>query len=533
MHRRDVLRAGLGALAVGSLEQSWGQAAKAPAVAGGRLRRAVASEITSLDPQRPTGSLTAELGPELFCALTRQDAAGRLGAGAALSWAASADGLRWTFKLRPGIKWSDGRAITAADVVFSLRRMLQPETGAREAERLLAIRGAREVQRAQLAPERLGVVSRSADTVDIELERPDVGLPWALSTAFLVPPHVIAARGREWAKPDYLVTNGPYFVEAWAPGAKVVNLRRNRHFFDAARVSIERVDWLTGYDDPTRLRLFRLGEADIATIEDAGTLVTARREFAARLRSSPESAVGWIGLNTQRKPLDDPRLRRALSLAIDRKVLAERVRGLGETPMDGALPPGLPDHAGQVLPDYAAWPMQRRLAAGRELIAALRTPAGGVRRLTIGYPAGPTLRKVFLAVAAMWKMIGVNADLQPLDGRAYTAALLKGEFDVFSYSAFALVPTAGVFLDRFASDSPVNVCFYRNREFDTRLAAAQGELTTEGRAREYARAEALLLRDLPILPLYRGASNRLITARVRGWVDHPGHAHPSGFLSLA
>lgn len=533
MQRRDVLRAGFGAVALGAFDPALAQAVRNQGPAAQRLRRAVASEITSLDPQRPTGSLTAELGPELFMGLTRQDASGRIAAGAALSWSSSGDGLRWTFKLRPAMKWSDGRPVTPADVVASLQRMLAPETAARESERLLAIRGAREVQLARIPPERLGVGARGADSIEIQLERPEVGLPWALSTAYLVPSHVIAARGREWAKPTFLVTNGPYFVEAWAPGAKIVNLRRNRHFHDAARVAVERVDWLTGYDDATRLRLFRLGEADIASIEDAGTLAIARREFAGRLRSSPESAVGWIGLNLDRKPLDDPRLRRALSLSIDRKVLAERVRALGETPSDAALPPGLPDHPGTVLPDYAAWPMPRRLAAGRELVAALRTPAGGVRRLTIGYPASPTLRKVFLAVAAMWKMIGIDADLQPLDGRAYTAALLKGEFDVFSYSSFALVPTAGVFLDRFASDSPVNVCFYRSREFDAALSAAQRQLTTDARAKDYARAEAVLLRDLPILPLYRGASNRLVAARVRGWVDHPGHAHPSDFLGLA
>lgn len=529
MRRRHFLQAGIGALAAVPMPSVLAQAV-AP---GGRLRRAVASEITSLDPHRPTGSLTGELGPELFSGLTRQDRAGQLVAGAATSWTPSADGLRWTFKLRPEMRWSDGRAVSAADVVFSLRRMLAPETAAREAERLLAIRNAREIQRASLAPDRLGVVASSGDAITFELERPDVGLPWALSTAYLVPPHIVSARGRNWAKPEHLVTNGPYYVEAWAPGAKVVNLRRNRHFFDAGRVAIERVDWLTGYDDATRLRLFRLGESDIASIEDASTLAIARRELGRQLRSSPESAVGWIGVHTQRAPLDDARLRRALSLAIDRRVLAERVRGLGETPSDSALPPGLPDYPVAALPDYAAWPMRQRVAVARELVQSLRSPAGGVRRLTIGYPASPTLRKVFLAIAAMWKAIGIDTELRPLDGRAYTAALLKGEFDVFSYSTFALVPTAGVFLDRFASDSPVNVCFFRSREFDAALRSAQRQLTTEARARDYARAEALLLRELPILPLYRGVSNRLVAARVRGWTDHPGHAHPSDFLSLA
>lgn len=526
MHRRSLLRAGLAALALQSVPL---RAQRAPA--SDRLRRVVASEITSLDPQRPTGALTAELGPELFAGLTAFDSHGRLVPGVAASWAASADGLRWTFKLRPGQTWSDGRPLGARDVVYSLQRMLAPETAAREAERLLALRNAREVQLGRLAPDRLGVSAPAPDQVVIELARPEVGLPMMLSAAYCVPGHVISARGREWAKPEFIVCNGPYRVDTWAPGAKVINLRRNVNYLDAAQVRIDRVDWLTGYDDATRLRLFRLGEADIATIEDASNRALARREMPQRLRTAPESAVGWIGLHSGRKPLNDPRLRRALSLAVDRRVLTEKVRGLGEAPSDSALPLGLPDYPTPALPDYAAWPMPQRIAAAREL---MRAAAGAAPlRLSVGYPAGPTLRKVFLAVSAMWKVLGVETELQPLDGRAYTAALLKGQFDVFSYSTFALVPTAGVFLDRFASESPVNVSFYRSAAFDTALRSAVGQTTPAGRTAEYRRAEAQLLRDLPIIPLYRGVSNRLIAQRVSGWTDHPGHSHPSRFLTFA
>lgn len=528
MRRRILLQTGLAALALQSVPL---RAQRAPA--SDRLRRVVASEVTSLDPQRPTGSLTAELGPELFAGLTAFDATGGLVPAVAASWTSSADGLRWTFKLRAGQTWSDGRALTARDVMYSLQRMLSPETAAREAERLLAIRNAREVQLGRLPPERLGVSAPAPDHVVFDLARPEVGLPMMLSAAFCVPEHVIRARGREWAKPEFMVCNGPYRVESWAPGAKVISLRRNARHYDAVKVRIERVDWLTGYDDATRLRLFRLGEADVATIEDASNLVLARREMPKLLRTAPESAVGWIGLHTGRKPLDDPRLRRALSLAVDRRVLAEKVRGLGEAPTDSALPLGLPDYPAPVSPDYVAWPMPQRIAAARELVRVVRGPAPGPLRLRIGFPAGPTLRKVFLAVSAMWKVLGVETELQPLDGRAYTAALLKGQFDVFSYSSFALVPTAGVFLDRFASDSPVNVSFYRSQAFDTALRAAVSQKTAAGRTAEYQRAEAQLLRDLPIIPLYRGVSNRLVASRVAGWADHPGHSHPSRFLSLA
>jgi oligopeptide transport system substrate-binding protein len=534
MRRRRFLQAaGCAALVAGAAGSGrvLGQAG-APA-ATGRLRRAVASEVTSLDPQRPTGSLTTEMAAELFTGLTAWDAAGRLGRGCAESWSASADGLTWTFRLRPGLAWSDGAPLTSRDFLFTLRRYLAPETGAAQASRLDAIVGARDLRFGRGDPAKLGVTAPDPRTLVIRLEHPDVELPVMLGAAYCVPGHVIAAKGREWAKPGNLVTNGPYLVQEWAAGAKVIGLRRNPRFHEAAAVRIERVDWLTGYDDATRLRLFRLGEADIASIEDAASLGIARRDLGSALRSSPECAVGWIGLNLARPALADSRVRRAMSLALDRGIIAAKVRGLGEQPSDSILPPGIAEYPRPLQPDYAAWPMAQRTRTARELMAAAGYGPGRRLRLGIGFPASPTGRKVYLAVSAMWKTIGVDAELQPLEGRAYNAALQKGQYDVFSYNSFAAVPVASIFLDRFLSDSAINFCAYRSTEFDRAFQAAERQLTIEARARLYAEADRVLLRDQPVIPLYRGVSNRLVSPRVGGWVDHPGHAHPTRFLTLS
>jgi ABC-type oligopeptide transport system substrate-binding subunit len=229
--------------------------------------------------------------------------------------------------------------------------------------------------------------------VRIELEYPDVELPTMLSTAYCVPEHVITPRGRDWLRPEFLVSNGAYALEQWAPGAKVIRLRRNPHYHDAARVAIPRVDWLTGYDDGTRLSLFRLGEVEDATIEDAGNLGAARRDLAASLRSSPEASVGWLGFNVTRGRMADPRLRLALSLAIDRRLITDKVRGLGEQPSDALLPPGLPGHGAPPLPPYADWPMPRRLATARELLRQAGIAPGPCRRWCSAIrPARPCAR---------------------------------------------------------------------------------------------------------------------------------------------
>lgn len=528
MRRRDFVTAGL----VGTIAAASGASLETPAQSRSVavLRRVVATELTSLDPQRPTGQVTAEIAAELFAGLVVTDPAGRIAPGCASSWSTSADGRIWTFKLRKGLAWSDGKSLDARDFVLTLRRYLAPETGAAQATRLDSIIGARELRFGRKPPETLAVSAPDPLTLVIRLEHPDVELPLNLVAAYCVPEHVIKVHGREWAKPTLIVSNGPYRVESWAAGAKDVKLVRNRFFYEADKVTIERIDWLTGYDDPTRLRLFKLGEADIASIEDMGNLALAKRELAASLRASPECALGAIGINIARKPLDRIELRRALSMTLDRNVLAGKVRGLGEQPWDAALPPGITGYPALARADFAPWPMQQRLETAR----ALLTSAGirGRLKLGVGFPTSPTGRKVFLAVAAMWKPLGIDLELLPLDGRAYTAALQRGDYDLFSYGAFAVVPSAANFLDRFVSDSAENVTRYRNSDFDRVIREAGREATVQARFAGYGQAEKLLLRDVPLIPTWAGVSNRLVARRVRGWVDHPGHAHPSRYLSL-
>lgn len=526
MHRREFVKHGITGAALFAL----GVPRDGRTQSSGVLRRIVATELTSLDPQRPTGQVTADLAAELFAGLAITDPAGRVVPGCASGWSTSADGKTWTFKLRKGLAWSDGKALDARDFVFSLRRYLAPETGAAQATRLDAITGARDVRFGRKPPESLAVSAPDPLTLVIRLDHPDVELPINLVTTYCVPEHIIKAHGREWAKPTLIVSNGPYRIDSWAAGAKDVKLVRNRYFFDYASVGIERVEWLTGYDDSTRLRLFKLGEVDIASIEDMGNLALARRELAGSLRTSSECALGAIGINTSRRSLDRPELRRALALAVDRGVLAGKVRGLGEQPWDAVLPPGIPAYPAVSRADFSAWPMARRIETARQLVGA--AGVSGRLKLGVGFPTSPTGRKVFLAVAAMWKPIGIDLELLPLDGRAYTAALQRGDYDLFSYGSFAIVPSASNFLDRFVSDSAENVTRYRNADFDRIVRAAEREPTVEARLAGYGEAEKLLLRDVPLIPTWAGVSNRLIAKRVRGWVDHPGHAHPSRYLSF-
>ncbi len=521
--RREFLAIALASLAVPAIGQTASVAI---------LRRTVASEVTSLDPQRPTGTLTREMAAEMFCGLITVDALSRLAPGGAQSWNTAKDGLSWTFTVRSGMRWSDGAPLTAQDYAYSLHRYLEPSTGAPEADRLDAIIGAKDFRFGRTTDVPLGIEMNSPTQLTLRLTRPDIDLPLALNSVSCVPRHVIEQHGRQWAKPETLVTNGAYTLADWKAGARVIKLKSNPFFHAARTVLAPEVHWLTGYDDATRYRLYQRQEADIATIEDSGTLSRARKEFGAQVSSETKCALGAIGINLLRKPLDDPRIRRALVLAADRRILSDKVRGLTEQPWDGFLPPGIPGYEKPLLPDYADWPMAKRRAEAQALVAQARAGAAEPLSIGVGFPASATGERVFLALRQMWRAIGVRLELQPLEGRAYLAALTARKFDLFSHNSFATVPSATPFLERYVSDASLNFTGYRNRNFDRNFLLAQSELTLEARANDYAALERDLLRDLPMIPLFIGATHRLLSPRVRGWTGHTGVLQPSQFLSL-
>jgi oligopeptide transport system substrate-binding protein len=200
--RRRFVGAAAASLAVAGRDA--GAATSAPTAGGnpaGTLRRARGGNLTSLDPHRPISAADMEIAADLFVGLTAIDARGAVVPGCAARWSVSADGLRYEFMLRPGLRWSDGEPLTAADFVASYRRLLTPSTGALLGYRYDAIRGARALRGGSGRAESLGVSAPEPTRVIVELERPDTDFPKLAAVAYVVPTHVVARLGRDWAKP--------------------------------------------------------------------------------------------------------------------------------------------------------------------------------------------------------------------------------------------------------------------------------------------------------------------------------------------
>lgn len=503
----------------------------AQAAGPGVLRRSRGGNLTSLDPHRPVSAADMEIVADLFVGLTATGSQGEVIPGCARSWTVSPDGLRYEFDLRPGLRWSDGRALTAADFVASFRRLLTPATGALLGYRYDAIRGARALRTGGGTAAGLGVQAPTPGRVVIELEHPDTDLLKLVAVAYVTPAHAIDALGREWAKPPGMVVNGAYRPRSWAQNGTLV-LEPNPHWFDAPRRGVADVEWLMGTDDATRLRLFRSGGLDVAQISEGAQLELARRELPGLLHSVPFYGGGWIGLNLRRPALRDARVRRVMALGVDRTVLCERVRKLGERPTESLVPEAVADYPVRAQPQHGDWSMPRRLAAARELARMCGLDPARPVRLTAIFSSNPLTQRSFLALDAMWAPLGLRIDARGLESRAYSQALNAGDFDLMDYGPFSAVQSATSFIGRFQSGSFLNYSGYSDAGVDRLIALAERQVDPAARARHYLEAERLLLRAYPVIPLYSGVAHRLVSARVRGWVDSPALSLPSSHLSL-
>jgi peptide/nickel transport system substrate-binding protein/oligopeptide transport system substrate-binding protein len=240
-----------------------------------------------------------------------------------------------------------------------------------------------------------------------------------------------------------------------------------------------------------------------------------------------------VGLNLRRPALRDVRLRQALSLAVDRTTLVAKVRLLQELPAESIVPAAVADYPQHAQPAHAAWSMAKRVQAARELASAAGLlPSRPVNVLAI-FSANPLTERMFLALGAMWAPLGVRLEARGMESRAYNVALTQGEFDMMDYGTFSAVQSAASFIGRFRTGSFLNYSGYSNAAVDAAIDLGERQVSAAARARHYLEAETQLLRDVPVVRLYSGVTHRLVSPRVRGWVENPGLALPTQYLSLA
>ena len=309
-------------------------------------------EPQSMDPHYISTVQTSRLSDDMIMGLLTYGQDGQPIPGAAESWTISEDGKTYTFKLRDHM-WSDGTPVTAEDFVYAWRRLLAPDTGAEYASLLYIVKGAEEVNSGKAGPETLGVRAVDDTTLEVELTAP---APYFLAqlahqTAFPVPKHAVEKFGRDWTKPENIVVNGPYILTEWQPKVQAT-LVKNDKFYDAANVAIDKVVYYAMEDRTAMQKRFRAGEIDIARDIASEQIDWLRENLADSLRIAPYAGIYYYVFRSDKEPFTDPRVRKALSMAINREVITDKVLRTGELPAYSFVPPGTGNYGE---PKYASF----------------------------------------------------------------------------------------------------------------------------------------------------------------------------------
>ena len=526
--RVDVGR-GLRALALAAVV---GLASSTAALAAGELRLSTAGEPKTLDPHGVSGTWENMVVGDQFMGLMTEDAAAKPIYGAAESHTVSEDGLTYTFKLRDH-NWSDGEPVTAEDFVFSLRRILDPALAAEYASILFLIKNAQPINTGEMALEELGVRAVDDKTLEITLENPAGYFPELLThyTAFPVPKHVVEEHGAEWTKPENFVSNGPYHVVEWTPNTRVV-AEKNPEFYDAENVSFDRVVYYPDEDRNTVAKRFRAGEIDFATDLASEQVDFLKRELGEAVHIYPYLGVYYYVFNNKQPPFDDVRVRQALSMAIYRQVITDKVLTTGEIPAYGVIPPDTGSIDEPYEPDWASMPYDEQVEEAKSLLEEAGYGPDNPLSVTLSYNTSENHKRIAVAVQAMWKGLGVDAQIVNREVKVHYDELQQHNFEVARAGWIADYNDPQNFLYLLETRTgPNNYAQYSNPEFD-RLMQEQASIEDEAKRTELMQeAEATAMGDFAWAPIYYYVSKALVSPDLQGYEDNVKHIHRSRWLS--
>jgi oligopeptide transport system substrate-binding protein len=506
--------------------------AQAPVVE--QLERGNGPEPSTLDAHRCQEVACGNVLRDLYEGLVTEDAHGRLVPGMAQRWSVSADGRTWTFVLRDGLRWSNGKPLDAPQIVASFRRAFAPETAAPFGELFDALQNAQAVQAGKLPPDALGVETKDARTLVFTLTR-SASLPALLTLPIAFPVYLPAAAqfGAQHTRPGRLVSNGAYRLVAWTPQANLV-VERNPRFHAARDVAIERVRFQVTEDAAAELQRFAAGDLHLTEVVPPQPLDALRRRFGSQLRISPYLGAFWLGMNLTQPPLQDqPPLRQALALAVDRDKLTRYVTGFGETPAYGIVPPGIAGYT-SARTTWADLTQAQREARARSLYRAAGYSRERPLVIELRYNTSTPHRRLTLAVAAMWRQVlGVQVRLRNEEWKVFVQNRKQRVItQVFRGGWIGDVPDARNFLAAFGSDGPLNWPGFDDVGYRERLAKADAAKSEAARNAWLRAAEQRLLNADAVLPLYFYASKHLVSDRVQGYEANALDRHASRWLQL-
>ena len=499
--------------------------------------RANEGDPETLDQHKTSTVIEARVLRDLYEGLVVYDASGKVIPGVAESWSVSDDGTVYTFTLRGDAKWSNGDPVVAGDFVFSLQRIMTPDTGAKYANILYPIKNAEAINKGEVEPAELGVKAVDDQTLEVTLEAPTPFFLELLThqTGLPVHPASVEEYGSDFVLPENMVSNGAYTLVSFQPNDKIV-AEKNENFHDAANVQIDRIEYLSIEDRATCVRRFEAGE--VLSCEDLPTeqIKSLKERLGDQVHIAPYLGTYYYALNMKREALSDSRVRQALAMAIDREFLGEEIWAGAMLPAYSLVPPGIGNYEGGG--SEAEWAGMSPLDREDEALELMKAAGYGPENpltLEISYNNSENHKNTATAIADMWKPLGVTVEFNVRDISAHYAMLRDDkDFDVARAGWIGDYSDPQNFLFLVESDNPgFNYAQYDNPDYDGLLDQAAAETDLVKRAELLRQAEAIFMEDMPFIPLLFYSSLALVSPKLEGWEDNIQHVHGTRFLNIS
>ncbi|UYU30392.1 oligopeptide ABC transporter substrate-binding protein OppA [Siccibacter colletis] len=478
------------------------------------------SEVQSLDPHKIEGVPESNINRDLFEGLLVTDVDGHPSAGVAEKWE-NKDFKVWTFQLRKDAKWSNGEPVTAQDFVYSWQRLADPNTASPYESYLQYghIANIDDIIAGKKPATELGVKAIDDHTLEVTLSEP---VPYFYkllvhSSMSPVPKAVVEKFGEKWTQPANLVSNGAYKLKSWVVNERIV-LERNTNYWDNAKTVINQVTYLPISSEVTDVNRYRSGEIDMTYNNMPIELFQKlKKEIPQEVHVDPYLCTYYYEINNQKPPFNDPRVRAALKLGLDRDIIVNKVKNQGDLPAYSFTPP-YTDGAKLTEPAWFKMTQEQRNAEAKKLLAEAGYTADKPLTFDLLYNTSDLHKKLAIAVSSIWKKnLGVNVKLENQEWKTFLDTRHQGNFDVARAGWCADYNEPTSFLNMLLSDSSNNTAHYKSETYD-KLVSDTLKVTDEAeRTALYQKAEEQLDKDSAIVPVYYYVNARLVKPWVGGY----------------
>lgn len=472
------------------------------------LRTNNGSEPGSLDPALAQGTHESWVLDHTFEGLMKLDENGMVVEGMAKEYKVSDDFLTYTFTLRDDIKWSNGDPVTAHDFEFAWKRALDPDLAADYAFQLYYIKGGEAYNTEEGSLDGVAVKALDDKTLEVTLEAP-TGYFLELTAFYTYYPvnKAVVESNPDWAKnADTHISNGPFTLTEWEHDASL-KIRKNPNYYDAANVPLDGVDFTIIDDVNTTWQGYEGGEYDF--LVDVPQAVTAKLQE----EGNPELVIGgmvgtyYYNLNPAIKPLNNVKVRKGLSMTLDRKTIVEKIAQGGEIAAEGVVPFGIFDENGNEYRDGVGQLIEYNVEEGKKLFAEGLEEEGmtpeDFKKIVILYNTLESHKKIAQAAQEMWRVnLGIEVQLENVDFQVKLDREKDGDYHISRGGWIGDYMDPMTFIDLWWSDSSFNDVNYNNPKYDELVYTAKGTADQKIRFEAMRKAEKMLMEDMPVVPVY-------------------------------